>query len=566
MSSRSSARRSVRLSRLWLRCLLAYLFCQPRFRFCLTRGPRLLGRCRPYLARWPVRAGANHGPSPGVRVRACTADVLESESAVSELRPLLEQIFPRLSNDVPLALLVDLVLDRAESPTSVPEARYRNLVKTLQRADAETLKLVASKVRRAVNRRVGYAAWMKSKSFNLNESEDVALDEIMSMNGTSLRLTARRHGLKVPLDHLPDEEVREMLVHLHGDRFASKVADKGLMLHMETGVLHMGKGDSSGRTRCGRCIFHNSKRRCVPLSKELGPSMCKCSRCFRTAADGDDDPATMQLRGQAVTHGSGENQKHVNVTCLGMDVEPSVLTVVAKSKAVLSRSYDCESPLLERHWLIVDVFDELRAATGQLRQVREACKGTGRHASFGEDRLAELELRKTELERVLAFMAASIHVTARDVNFEFTRSGGKGGQNVNKVETAVRAIHVPTGVSVRCDVERSQLANKKGALRTLQSKLDDMWTGYSVQMRAKRGEAQTAEERSSALRPYADSLIGMLRGRRQMRMREVRLAMEQKPQFNEALKSVRLRAVRDFVKLFPEFVVRGKGPNTLVHL
>ncbi len=59
----------------------------------------------------------------------------------------------------------------------------------------------------------------------------------------------------------------------------------------------------------------------------------------------------------------------------------------------------------------------------------------------------------------------------RDLEIEFTRSGGKGGQNVNKVETAVRVTQKPTGFAVRSDGERSQEANKRRALELLRGKL-----------------------------------------------------------------------------------------------
>lgn len=55
----------------------------------------------------------------------------------------------------------------------------------------------------------------------------------------------------------------------------------------------------------------------------------------------------------------------------------------------------------------------------------------------------------------------------QEIRFERFHSGGKGGQNVNKVETGVRLIHIPTGITVTSTSERSQWANKKDALNKL---------------------------------------------------------------------------------------------------
>ncbi|CAN4105515.1 unnamed protein product [Withania somnifera] len=67
--------------------------------------------------------------------------------------------------------------------------------------------------------------------------------------------------------------------------------------------------------------------------------------------------------------------------------------------------------------------------------------------------------------------STDVEIPEEDLNISFTRAGGKGGQNVNKVETAVRITHIPTGVAVRCTEERTQLANKIKALSRLKAKL-----------------------------------------------------------------------------------------------
>jgi protein subunit release factor B len=79
--------------------------------------------------------------------------------------------------------------------------------------------------------------------------------------------------------------------------------------------------------------------------------------------------------------------------------------------------------------------------------------------------------------RELEERLARLGVRSEDLDESFVHSGGKGGQNVNKVATCVVLVHRPTGISVKCQRERSQGANRLVARRMLADKIEEMRLG-----------------------------------------------------------------------------------------
>nr|WP_281173801.1 peptide chain release factor 2 [Deferrisoma camini] len=265
----------------------------------------------------------------------------------------------------------------------------------------------------------------------------------------------------------------------------------------------------------------------VEAWKRLEAQLEDCRVAWELGEEEGDEELVREAQEQLEAVARGVREMELR-TMLGGPHDPGDAIVAINAGAGGTEAQDWAQMLLrmylrwaEKHGFEVEIVDELPGEEAGVKNVTFTVSGPYAYgylkAEEGVHRLVRISPFDAQARRHTSFASVSVYPEAeedvaveideKDLRVDVFRASGAGGQHVNRTESAVRITHLPTGIVVTCQSERSQHKNRSNAMRVLKARLLDLERRkreeeLEAQMSEKREIAWGSQIRSYILQPY----------------------------------------------------------------